>query len=461
MDLNEYISNLILESDTSDDSIWYRVGKYQYDFKPPKAREVLDRNWHLNPSDKKSFRKNIIKWQKATQYPLLKDSDEIIHRSKWDLDGLCGETEKQLFHPDYQTVANYIMKNVKRQHDVLTVFECSNSKPYFTSNLIRTNYLNKFNIFTDFAAMSNPGIIPHNCSHFYPYRFDEWDHGAENDDIAEKYIRVNIERFLTYKKELGYKKVVVIMQNPHTQLLFDRIIDENIEGAKDWLYIVTSKELHKKVERNHLSEFKGSTGLMRMRMLSFGEVHEAYEKALGKALSSEEDKEKLKKVSELVNDPDISTQKRTKALRELGVKDYEEFIYRPSREFVDKYADDDDDDVNESQQEFESFVNKYLDKIKSNKFDKNDTSNWHKDRLYFTTCDVLLAYYDGKRIDHPDDRYWELESVLKKHGELTNFKEYCWYITDKISDVGVTEQDLKDHSKKVGVTQDGKKFKHI
>ena len=63
-------------------------------------------------------------------YPMLDEKDEVISRDQWDLDGLVGETEKQLFHPHYEILKDYIFKHHQRKHDILVIFECSNSKPY-------------------------------------------------------------------------------------------------------------------------------------------------------------------------------------------------------------------------------------------------------------------------------------------------------------------------------------------
>ena len=117
------------DSPTSDNAIYYKIGLHKWLWaKHFKSRfETINRKYNISGSNKRA---GIIRYAKDVCTKILPDAQEIIHRDKWDLDGLIGETEYQLMHPHYWTLTSWILKSLKRKRDVLTIFECSNSKPY-------------------------------------------------------------------------------------------------------------------------------------------------------------------------------------------------------------------------------------------------------------------------------------------------------------------------------------------
>lgn len=214
----------------------------------------------------------LYDFAKKKLYPLMNENDEVIPRSQWDLDSLVGVTEKQLFHPHYDLIKKHIFKHHKRQHDTLVIFECSNSKPY-KENRILKQYATKYKDLCDFACISNPGIIPLEFSNYYPYRYDEWDHFEETQEIEDLYVKVNTERFFEYVNHFGYKKVIVFMQHPKPRRLFDEMADtRGIEVIN-----VIDEDFTNQVMDEYLPRFKGSRGLIYSRLIGLKPVREKFD----------------------------------------------------------------------------------------------------------------------------------------------------------------------------------------
>lgn len=149
-------------------------------------RDLIKTKYNNNPENKRL----VLSYAKEKLFPILPDSKEVVHRSRWDLDGVIGETEYQLMHRHCYEVNKWVEKYHKRTHDVLTIFECSNSKPYGISHIRNTLYEGVYNKFSDFACLCNAGVVPTILSNFYPYRYDEWMHISETPDIISKYIYI-------------------------------------------------------------------------------------------------------------------------------------------------------------------------------------------------------------------------------------------------------------------------------
>lgn len=465
--LYEYINDIcnICEKSnvTSDNAIYYKIGKYRFNWGANKHRhETLMKKYNISASDPRA---GLIRYAKDTSAKLLKDKDEVIHRDKWDLDGLNGETEFQLLHPDYWTLEQFILKDFKRKRDILTIFECSNIKPYSYKSLFRNTW-QKYSLWTDFACMSNPGVIPMEYSHFYPFRYDEWDHFAENDDIADKYCKVNACRFLHYVKEMGYKHVIIVMQHPHTQKLFDDIYKNGTDGAKNWLHIVTDSHFHSENKRKNLSKFNGSNGLLISRTMGLPYTFKCFERELMKHLDAE-GKDKLKEFQKLAWDGDEHIKdKSTKDKLDEWLKEngYEKIDYmRPAGSSFKRLGED---DVNSKlvgtykKWVEEEFLPGYEEDIEKKDFKRK--GDWYKSYaedtpgLAFTTLDLLLKYNKDKALDDPDTQYWSMKKAIKevasKHG-LDNWKEYCWWSEDVLKKAGVKKKDLLDHLNSEGLIQ--------
>lgn len=444
--------NFIFEAaPKSDNTIYYKIGLNKFNWQKGDRKNDIINKFNIRGDH---FRQGIISYAKSAMVPILPDNEEIIHRDKWDLPGLIGETEKQLMHPDYWTMTEYILSKHKRKRDILTLFECSNSKPYSSNRNIRKLFLDKYGVFTDFASISNPGIIPMEYSHFYPYRYDEWDHFAEKEDIANKYVKVNASRFLHYVKTLGYKHVFVIMQHPAPQKALKWLYDNDIEGCKKWLTLVIDGQFREKIETKLKRKFGANAGgLYITRMISAPDIREHYETLLKKELN-EEDKKKLEELQEIYKNYKGKTKK--KYLDEFNEKYGYEYIdnTKGTKDSFKRLTEDDTDSsmVSKYSKFVKTFDEKLEERIKAN----GDSKDYHKNRIYFTVLDLLLDYHkDADIIDDPDTKYWSMKAAINKlnNPDLINICEYMYYYKSSLKELGIKEEDLIKNSDKLGVTQ--------
>lgn len=276
-----------MSSHISEDEIFYKLALHKYNHYKKGQRNKYLRLLEKYDIDPSNPREGLIRLGKTGLHPILPEEEEVIPRSEWDLEGLVGQTEKQLLHPHYETIMNYIYNNHQKKNDVLVIFECSNSKPYSHSYVLKTHFIDKLSDKCDFAVMSNPGVIPMEYSNYYPYRYDEWDHGQETPEIVEKYVEVNIQRTLSYVSHFGYKHVFVVMQHPHTQKLFDRMYRENIGGCRDWMTIVTNDEFRERYHQEYFPIFKHE-GLSIARMMNSKLLREHFKQVLYEYLKKTE-----------------------------------------------------------------------------------------------------------------------------------------------------------------------------
>lgn len=440
------------DSPTTDNAIYYKIGMHKWNWvsKNNKNKDRLVRKYNISGSNK---RNGIISWAKDTMTPILPDKEEIIHRDKWDLDGLIGETEYQLMHPHYWTLCSWILKSHKRKRDVLTVFECSNSKPYVTSKIRKHIFTDRYRAFSDMACMSNPGIIPLEHSQFYPYRYDEWDHFAEKPDIAKKYTWVCAARFLTYIKKLGYKHVIIVFQTPYTQEWAQMLYDENIENCQSWLHILNDKRFDKTMYEKYKGKFH-SRGLIHNRLLILPEVTERYQRLLKETLNAE-DKKEFEKLVDILN-----TKSKTEKERELEKFNEEHDVepYEPTKGTTDTFGMLGVDTATSKSKvdKYESYVKKQLDGLaEAYEEAQKDDKKWHTHRVVFTVLDMLMDKNDDKLIDDPDTEYWNMwkavHDVCDNNKDIVKLNSYCYCYKPLMDDT--SKKDVQKYCNKLGITQ--------
>lgn len=445
-DLNE--SN---DSPTSDNAIYYKIGLHKWHWAEHfKSRfESINRKYNIHGSHKRA---GIIAYAKDVCTKILPSAQEIIGRDKWDLDGLIGETEYQLMHPHYWTVTSWILKTHKRKRDVLTIFECSNSKPYVVSRIREKVFLNKYRAFSDMACISNPGIIPLEHSQYYPYRYDEWDHFAEKPDIAKKYTWVCAARFLAYVKKLGYKHVVVMMQTPYTQEWAQMLYDNNIEGCKSWLHIVNNPEFDKKILAKYKHKYNNAEGLTHMRMLQFPETIERYRLLLKQSLNADDKKEfeKLMKILKI----DSKTEREEK-LAEFN-KEHDVEPYEPEKGTSDTFGllDANSASTQSKVKEYKGYVKKQLEGLEKAYEEAKEEKKWHKHRVVFTVLDFLMDKNDDKLIDDPDTEYWNMwkavHDLCDDNNDIVKLNSYCYCYKPLMDDIG--KEAVQKYTNKLGIT---------
>lgn len=446
--LSEY---LFEQAPVSDDAILYRVGMHKYKWSKPR-QESWDKKYNISKNDP---RKGIIRMAKDLLVKPLKSEQEVISRKDWDLDGLIGESEKQLLHPDYWTMQQYIYDVHKKKHDVLVVFECSNAKPYSKQSVAKNNFFEKYDYFCDFACISNPGVIPLEYSHFYPYRYDEWDHYAEEEDIADKYVKVNIARIIHYVEKMGYKHVLVVMQNDHPQKLFNIMEKENIGGCNKWLHIVTNKAFRAAYHKKKDPTF--GKGLAIQRMQASPELRDRFERVLHSVLDSsyEKDWKSLMKILNKLTGDSKSEGRREleewREERELKPIDTNQGKVKSFKRFTP------DSNVTESKvSQYLSFIKKFHEGIEEKIEKTKEEKNYHKN-ICFTVLDLLLMYWDGKELKDPDTEYWNMKAALNKYknDDIVNLKDYdyCYYSKSGLKGCEIKEKDLLKHLDKLQVIQ--------
>ena len=468
--LSEYIF------ERSDNSILYQLAKNIWNWQVKRARKNCESAMKKYNISKNDPRSGLLRWFKDNFPPIPDPSKEIIPRDQWDIDGIIGQTENQIMHPHYDEIVKYHCKHPDKRHDILLIFECSNKKPY---NDVASNrrYLRIFGRYCDFAN-ADYGLIPYAYCELYPYRYDEWDHYSEGEYGSWWYREVSKINFKIFMDAWGYKRAVVVMQNPHPRMFLKQIKEDNLFGWGDKMEFVTDDKFDKMMHDKYRSTF-GSGGLVVTRMMNLPEtitktaklVKDAVEKLHG----SKEDIDNLQKIYHVFHTTD-SDDKPTKKLIELGLYDnpcYAEWPYGKKEK--------EDDKVNESQvyegmdqHDFSKQLTKLqneldeldIDKIKEEKI-KNELGDVdlvkNPDSLYDVykwawPCGKLLYWMKGKKLDtNLQKEYDSLKTFMQKQdkdwGCINNYFFYYKPITDKL---GWKESDVWDNALKLHFIEDEK-----
>lgn len=276
---------------TSDNALYYRTGIYQYEWKLKTSKKtfqsVIDK-YNIKGDNKRA---GIIAWQKDIAYPILPEKFEAIPRDEWELDIIKGETADVINHPHYDRLTEYIYKYHKPRHKILTVFECSNRKPYCYVGSLKYFAL-RWADYTDFATLAY-GIQPWEFSNTYPIRWDEWDHSKEDSYIWYLYSEKAKQRILDYHKHFPqYKKIIFICQNNRLQRPANELWEDNTDNFRDWAIILTNDDFRKKLVNIYPQM---ENGLIIQRTLGFDYTHKKYAELLASFYSNPEDKEEIKK----------------------------------------------------------------------------------------------------------------------------------------------------------------------
>lgn len=410
----------------SDNAVYYKIAMHKY--KRPQVKPYWDKDYNINNLSGPDKRKALIKAIKDKTPRILQDQRELIPRKYWDLTSLIGETEKQLMSQDYYTMMKYMRENNKRQHDILTIFECSNDKPYCDMSVRKRLYLDKYRVFTDCCCAAF-GVVPLEYSMFYPFRFDEWDHAAEKEDIAEKYAWVSKCRFLSYFKAMGYKKCVVAMQYLPAQKFLYEIWRDNINNAKDWMYIVNTPEQFKKYCDKLLPKFNNNKGMVITRLQTNPMFYERYQKLLKKCLDADQRKDfdKLLEILDIYGGSDDTLK------------------LRPFKSDIDR------DKVNS----YKEYFKKFLENIPKEYDSALKDEKYHKHFIIFSILDVLMKKWDKNILEDIDVEYYNLKKAIEE--TLSNNKDYIkfdWFIycyKPLVDELGL--EKVQRYTDKLGMTQ--------
>ena len=434
----------------SDDAVYYTISMHKY--KRPQVKPYWDKDYNIKNLSGSDKRKALIKAIKDNTAKILQDQRELIPRKYWDLTSLIGETEKQLMSQDYYTMMKYMRENNKKQHDVLTIFECSNDKPYCDMSVRKRLYLDKYRAFTDCCCAAF-GVVPLEYSMFYPFRFDEWDHAAEKEDIAEKYSWVSKCRFLSYFKAMGYKKCVVAMQYLPAQNFLYEIWRDNINNAKDWMYIVNTPEQFKKYCDKLLPKFHNNKGMVITRLQTNPMFYERYQRLLKKCL----DKDQQRDFDELLEILDIESQTEYK-------EKLKEFNKKHNVEPYDVHGGSDDtlklrpfkSDIDRDKVDnYKEYFKKFLENVPKEYDSALEDEKYHKHFIIFSILDVLMKRWDKKILEDIDVEYYNLKKAMEEI--LSNNKDYVkldWFIycyKPLVDELGL--EKVQRYTDKLGMTQ--------
>lgn len=431
------LSEYIVESgNLSDNEIWYRCGVHALNWMmSAQAKNIIDK---YNIS-KQNPRKGIIRYMKDTRPPLPKDSEEFIHRSDWDLDSLVGQTEAQLMHKDYYKMANHILSTRKPKSDILTLFQCSSSKPYSNNAIYKNNYFNPYGDFSDFACISNPGIIPIDYSQFYPYHYDEWNIPEEEKlheliNMTQKYRIVNMCRFIRFVKKSGYKHVVVAIGNPYKQWIFDEMKKRNVAGCKDWMDIVTTDSLRDTIKDHH-SNLAKSGGLLYTRTMVMPETRKRYERILRKLLDAENRDE----FNKAVKDRDEYLKKNKNNVSECFIT---ESWKKPTYNIMKSL-------------DYRDFIKKFKENIRDNMAspakDKGSNNLYYKS-YYWTALDLLLMAMDGNLLEDIDGEYWKFFDKLVKDKDFLHMGGFLFCYKPLMENDDVSQKTLENEAEELKIT---------
>jgi len=297
---------LVLEEEggpKTDDAVYYLLGKHIWDYlthfkkgeKDKRAQANYRKKYGINDDNPRA---GLIKFAKHELYPIEDDKDEIIHRSRWDLKGICGETKKQIDHPHFKEMRDWFFEHYKPKHDILVIFPCANKKPYFENHLYKW-FIERYSPVCDFAYVSNPGIIPNEYANYYPYRYYEWeerheDHKPNSDEqgpLMDYYDAVLQERFVEWVKHFKYKRVLVCCPNPYVENFALDAKAENDEGLAKRITILTDLAFRNTMMKKYDSIYHGNVGMLYTRMLNLQEFKQHFKLAVRKELNDKEKEE--------------------------------------------------------------------------------------------------------------------------------------------------------------------------
>ena len=459
--------------ESGDDSILYQLAKNIWNWSVTRSRDRYKRVMKTYKINKEDPRPGLLRWFKDNFPPIPDGSKEIIPRDQWDIPGIIGQTENQIMHKHYDEIAKYHCQHPDKRHDVLVIFECSNKKPYddVASNRM---YLRVFGRYVDFAN-ADYGLIPYAYCELYPYRYDEWDHYNEGEYGSWWYREVSKINFKIFMDAWGYKRAVVVMQNPHPRQFLKEIKEQNLFGWGDKLDFVTDDAFDKEMRDKYRSVFGGG-GLLITRMMNLCETKAKTAKLIKKALEEiggpKKDIEELGEIYHVFNTTS-SKDKPKEKLIELGLyskPSYAEWPYGEKKEKVDEslvYEGMNQHDFSKKLTQLQKELDGLdIDDIKEQKIEKDmgddidlvkKPEGLYEKYQWAWPCGKLLYWMKGKKLDtNLQKEYESLRDFMhnqKDWGCINNYFFYYKPITDKL---GWKESDVWDKALKIHFIEDEK-----
>lgn len=455
----------ILEA-ISNQTLYFRTGVLRLAQGAPDVVQNMKKKYNIPEPTSSRFRSAVIKAGRDMNPTIVNPDAEPINRDDWDLTGLTGACERQLMHPHYWSMMDCMCDNLKRKRDILTILECSITKPYYNNSII-SYYWRRYRAFSDFGAQVSCGIAPYSMSKYYPFRWNEWNHADETEDLAYKYALVSAKRFLKYVKALGYKHVIVLMQSEQAQAGLDYLYKANIDNCQDWMTIISTKEWRNRNINRYKKFYDGPSykGLGKSRLMNMTDTKNAYKKTLKSLL----DKDQLKDFEDnlepiLKLDGEKFKKAMNKFDEEHGVIPY----IKISQDMGGKCKLHDPKTCKPTQG-MVKFVQNKLKKLADGAegyVKHHDKNNLRDDRYIFTTLDFLLDYYDASDPKHPnfdfftkckdvDVDYWAMYNALAaefaKDDNTTDAwarvpgVNYLWYYRPVTDAMKMNKSDIENY----------------
>lgn len=433
---------------SSDKAIYARLAQHKWNHKTKTEQEKLKKKFPGIPENKDV----LVKWFKESNGKLVPNSLEIISRSKWNQLEQVGEIESSLMSPDKWSYFEYICKNPRKTNKILTILECSNSKPYCQDSA-KQMYFDRYRWLTDFACGAY-GIVPEEYSQLYPVREDEWAHSDESESVALKYNIVSANRGLEYVKAMGYDHIIVFFQNPAPEE-FVRWMEAD-DWVKSRVHYICDSSHRERCKRNNPA-FRKNDGLLTQRMVVLKETQDKFEKTLRK-LIDKDDRKKLDEFIKLRKDEDKSGMKNwiKDINKEYGIEPYE--TDKPLECKLNKseipYHTRTSDIEQKLIKEYESYLKKFAADHKDMKLDED--TDLYKQRFVFSPLDLLIDKYElGEKnpyLKEIDKKYWNMMKAIENVADKYKFKrvnpdkygryDYLWTF-ERVFDVMKKDELIK------------------
>ncbi len=216
----------------SNKEIYTRLGRLKYATLEPAVKKTCDLRYNISKNDP-DLDEKLCRWIQDITPPVLDPNDEIVPRCDWDLDALESSTPENLYHIHHQMFRDHVLNNHKKEHDILCLFQCSASKPYY-SNKKWSSYWRNYGEYVDFAFSSVAGTIPKGMDNMYPIRYTNMGTSIEGD-VKQAAGEMKANALLAFQKKYKYKKVILYIPNNESSWMYKDIYKKNVDNCRDWM----------------------------------------------------------------------------------------------------------------------------------------------------------------------------------------------------------------------------------
>jgi hypothetical protein len=200
----------------------------------PHSKAALFNLWvsgKWKPYDKRQFEDAVAKWRGNLKIEI--DFQNYLFIPKFsDKPGIIGATRENLEHPYYNVWQDYFARFYEPPagKDIVLFLPCSFKKPYTSSETHRAidAVLRKSQLYPRIhkVVLSNPGVIPIEFCHYYPFVAYDWPEAQETPELMKAYVEVNKERVKQYLSHHKYKEYFCFLKYSETYEALRQACDE-------------------------------------------------------------------------------------------------------------------------------------------------------------------------------------------------------------------------------------------